>query len=123
MTITERNLIDLLCPAIKDKRLIKFWYNDKTDDKIGWRKIEPHQIGKLKPEKSKDQSIILTGWFLPDETQIWNGWDENWKNYILERISKVEILDETYNLTRDGYNPKDQKRMSIVYCATALRVI
>ena len=123
MTTTEKKIIDLLCPAIKEKKLIKFWYADKTEDKIGWRTIEPHQIGKLKKEKSKDESIILTGWFLPTDEQIWKGWDENWKNYILERISKIEILDETYKLTRDGYQPEDKKRMSIVYCATAQRMI
>lgn len=123
MTQYERNLIDIICPAIKAKKLVRFWYNDKTEDKIDWRIIEPHQIGKLRPEKSKDESIILTGWFLPTQDQVWKCWDENWKNYIVERISKVEILEQSYRLTRMGYQPEDKKRMSIVYCATSERVI
>ena len=124
MTTFERTIIDLLCPAIKEKKLIKFWYADKTDDKTDWRTIEPHQIGKLKPKKpGGSESIIITGWFLPTDEQILKGWDENWKNYILERISKIEIFDETYSLTRMGYNPRDDKRCSIVYCATSVRVV
>lgn len=124
MTLLEKRIIDLLCPAIKEKRMIKFWYADKTEDKIGWRTIEPHQIGKLKPKKpGGSESIILTGWFLPTDEQIYKGWDENWKNYILERISKIEILDEIYPVTRMGYNPRDEKRCSIVYCATSLHGI
>jgi predicted DNA-binding transcriptional regulator YafY len=123
MTPFEKNIFDTLCPAIKEKKLIKFWYKDETESKIGWRKIEPHQIGKLKKGKSKKEHIILTGWFHPSQEQVWEGWDEGWKNYILERISKIEILNQTYITTRPGYNPKDEKRMSIVYCATSLRVI
>jgi hypothetical protein len=123
MTQFERSIIDLLCPAIKAKKLIKFWYLDKNEDKVGWRVIEPHQIGKQRIEKDKNETILLTGWFRPKEEQIYYGWDENWKNYILERMSKIEILDEVFIKTRMGYQPLDKKRMSIVYCATAERVI
>ena len=124
MTQLERNIIDLLCPATKEKKMIKFWYSDKHEDKTGWRKVEPHQIVKFRPRKEGGiESIVLTGWFLPTDEQIWKGWDERWGNYILERISKIEILDEAYKLTREGYKPEDKKRSSIVYCATSERVI
>lgn len=118
MTPLEVSHITTVCPAIKSKKLIKFWYSDKTKDRVGWRKVEPHQIGQFRKEKSKDESIVLTGWFLPTEEQLKMGWIEKWGNYILERMNDVEVLNESYKCTREGYNPTDEKRMSIVFCAT-----
>lgn len=35
MTQIEKNIIDKLCPAIQAQKMIKFWYDDKTEDKRG----------------------------------------------------------------------------------------
>lgn len=119
ITLYEKELIRTLCPIIQQKRLIRFWYEDKTTDFNDWRTIEPHLIGQV---KYKTENIWLSGWFLPTEEQIWNGHEEAWGNYILDDVKKIEILDMTYRLTRPLYNPGD-KRMKLIYCATAERVV
>lgn len=119
MTEYERTIIRQLTPIIQNKQLIRFWYQDKTTDFEGWRLIEPHSIGQL---SAKTANIILTGWFLPSPEQILRGHEEDWKNYILDEVKKIEILENKYRLTRPRYNPQD-KRMTIIYCATSLRVI
>lgn len=114
MTEYERQLIQKLCPVIKNKQYIRFWYNDKTTNFEGWRLVEPHLIGQT---KYKHANIWLVGWFLPTPEQMIEEHEEKWGNYILDDISKVEILDQKYRFTRPQYNNND-KRMSTIYCAT-----
>ena len=115
MTIYEDRLIRELCPVIRNKQLIKFWYNDKTTDFEGWRLIEPHLIGQT---KYKAANIWLVGWFLPTTQQLIEGREEKWGNYILDDVSKLEILPQKYRYTRPLYNPHD-KRMTTIFCATS----
>lgn len=115
MTEYERQLIQKLCPVIKNKQLIRFWYDDKTTDFTGWRLVEPHLIGQT---KYKAANIWLVGWFLPTTEQMLEGHEAKWGNYILDDISKVEILDQRYQFTRPLYN-RDDKRMTTIYCATS----
>lgn len=119
MTLYERELIKMLTPIVVGKRLIRFWYEDKTTGFSDWRIIEPHLIGQV---VYKSENIWLTGWFSPTENQIFEGHFPDWGNYILDNVKKVEILDMTYRLTRPLYNPKD-KRMKHIYCATSERVV
>jgi len=114
ITQKERELIRLLCPAIKARHLIKFWYDDTTKDFEDWRIIEPVSIGQT---KFKAANILLTGWFLPTMEQRIQGHEEKWGNYILDDIHKVEILDQRYRAPRFGYNPRDS-RMTTIFCAT-----
>jgi hypothetical protein len=67
MTEYERQLIQKLCPVIKNKNLIRFWYVDRTTDFADWRLIEPHLIGQT---KYKAANIWLSGWFLPTQEQM-----------------------------------------------------
>lgn len=113
MTEYERKLIQQLCPIIKNKQLIRFWYNDKTTDFEGWRLIEPHLIGQT---SYKHANIWIVGWFLPTTEQMFEH-EAKWGNYILDDISKVEILEQRYQFTRPLYNRND-KRMATIYCAT-----
>jgi hypothetical protein len=114
MTTHERGLIEKLTPVIKDKQLVRFWYNDATSDFEGWRLVEPHLIGQT---KYKTANILLLGWFLPTQEQLYVGHEAKWGNYIMEGISKLEILDQKYTRSRQGYNPQD-KRMTKIFCAT-----
>jgi len=114
ITLYERELIQLLCPAIKSHHLIKFWYSDTEQDFEGWRFIEPHLIGQT---KFKAANILLSGWFLPTTEEMYSGHMEKWGNYILDNVSKVEILPEKFTYTRIGYNSRDS-RMTTIYCAT-----
>lgn len=114
MTEYERQLIQRLCPAIKSKHLIRFWYLDKTTKFEGWRLVEPHLIGQT---NYKHENIWLVGWFLPTTEQMLQGHEAKWGNYILDDISKEEILEQQYRFTRPLYNRND-KRMATIYCAT-----
>ena len=48
ITEYEKQLIQILCPAINNKHLIKFWYHDETTSFEDWRLVEPHLIGQTK---------------------------------------------------------------------------
>lgn len=119
MTFYEKSLIELLKPAIHSKNLIKFWYEDSENDMEDWRIVEPHLIGQ---NKYKAAHIWLSAWFLPTQQQIIQGYTPDWKTYMLDNIKQVEILDQTFRMTRINYNPHD-KRMKTIFCATALRTL
>ncbi|SRR5258708_1625729 len=113
MTATEQALSQKLCPAVKEKNLIKFWYEDDDSTKNDWRTVEPHLIGIHK----STGNALLTAWFLPDSEQKSKGWKEEWKTFKLLNISKEKILSQKYIKTRKDYNPKDS-RMSQILCST-----
>jgi len=62
----DNMMIELICPAIKAKQLIRFWYEDTTTDFKDWRTVEPHLIGQYKEESA---NIVLSAWFLPTTEQ------------------------------------------------------
>lgn len=45
ITEYEKELIKDLCPIIKNKQLIKFYYSDNSSNFEDWRIVEPHLIG------------------------------------------------------------------------------
>jgi hypothetical protein len=114
ITHYERGLITQLSPAITNKHLIKFWYEDHTTDFIGWRLMEPHLIGQT---KFKHANIWLVGWFLPTPQQVIEGREAKWGNYILDDVKQLQILPEQFKLTRPLYNRNDS-RMIKIFCAT-----
>ncbi len=118
ITEYEKQLIYTLSPVIKNKQLIRFWYCDETTSFEDWRLVEPHLIGQT---KFKTGNIMLRAWFLPTQQQIFQGHQEDWKVYILDRISKVEILTKIFTKTRPYYNPQD-KDMKTIFCATYPRI-
>ena len=84
-----------------------------------WRIIEPTTIGQLIPKKTGgSDNITLTGWFLPTQEQIEDGWKEYWRNYILAEIDKIEILKETFKEPRNGYKGLKDSRYSKILCTT-----
>jgi hypothetical protein len=114
ITEYEKELITELCPAIKEKNLIKFWYEDKDKNFADWRIVEPHLIGQT---NYKHENIWLVGWFIPTPQQIIMGHEQGWGNYILDEVKSVSILEQQYRATRLHYNRNDS-RMELIYCAT-----
>lgn len=113
-TAYEDSLIQLLTPIIKNRQLIKFWYEDTNSYHNDWRIVEPHLIGQ---HKYKAANIMLVAWFIPTQEQIGYGHSEDWKQYNLSYITKLEILPSRYINCRPFYNPLD-KRMQTIFCAT-----
>lgn len=114
ITEYEKELIKFLCPIIQNKQLIKFYYSDISENFDDWRIVEPHLIGV---RNTKEEKIWLSAWFLPTKVQMLQGHRQDWKNYILDDVKKIEVLEQRYNHTRQKYNPKDS-RMKSIYCAT-----
>lgn len=123
MTPQEKIIYDMLCPAIKDKKLIRFWYQDTTDknDKAQWRTVEPHLIGLRSNKDPLKQTVQLSGWVrlnaADNMDDIMAGKVDGWKMYKLSEMKKIFLLDSAYPHTRPNYNPNDS-RMVQVYCNT-----
>jgi len=112
-----KELIRILTPAIINKYLVSFYYEDETDhNKHGFRLVEPHLIGIHKDSKE----YHLSAYFLPTSAQIVQGFKMDWGSYLLSRmyLDKITVLEKGYTNTRRFYNPKD-KRMSQIICATS----
>lgn len=107
----QQEIKSILCKAIQEKKLVKFFYSDKYSDFTDWRIVEPHLIGDHK----STGNTTLVAWFLPTSKQSADGHMEDWGNYLINRIQNLQILDKTFKYSRPGYNPND-KRMKAIYC-------
>ncbi|HCT24187.1 MAG TPA: hypothetical protein DIW54_13030 [Chitinophagaceae bacterium] len=107
---TSYNDSELLCRAITNKRIIKFFYQDKYSNKAGWRLVEPHLIGIHKSTGSK----ILVAWEINESNNDKSGRALMWKSYIINRIEHLEITNRTFSQTRPYYNSKDKRMKSII---------
>ncbi len=89
-------LVTKLCKAIHEKRLIKFFYENTTRNHKDWRTIEPYLIGIRK----ENGNIFLTGWFLPTKEQLEKGEKAEQKQYLIDRIEKLSVLDKKFSWVR-----------------------
>ncbi len=110
-TSKQDDIKESLCKAIQQKKLIKFFYDDKYSDFTDWRVVEPHLLGDHK----STGNTTLVAWFLPTSQQSADGHLEGWGNYLINRIQHLQILDKPFKNSRPAYNPND-KRMKTIYC-------
>lgn len=92
----------IICEAIEKKRLLQFSYDDLT------RIVEPHIYGRKTSGRD-----VLSGWLVEGYTE--SDSEPYWRNYLVENMDFIILLDETFSGTREGYNPED-KSMEKVYC-------
>jgi hypothetical protein len=71
----QKQILDKVCKAIKQKKLIKFFYESKKTKRKDWRTIEPYLVGMYKSNKS----FFVSGWFLPSKEQIIERQEKNTK--------------------------------------------
>jgi predicted DNA-binding transcriptional regulator YafY len=116
MTPHEQNLIDIICPAIQAKKLIRFWYLNSSSGLRDWRTVEPYIIGAI-PRKY----IQLSAWFIPTPEQAMVGQKENWRTYHLKNISDIQVLEEKFTFVRSDFDPQGYG-MKEVFCAVAKEV-
>ena len=100
MTPDEKQLIDVICPALQSKSLIRIWYRNDTTGLQDWRTVEPYLIGSF-PRKN----IQLSAWFLPSPEQKLAGQKEGWRAYLLKNISEVQIQDTNFKMLRPDFDP------------------
>ncbi len=111
MTPHEQHLIDVICPALQTRNLIRIWYRNTTSGLQDWRAAEPYLIGSF-PKKH----IQLAAWFLPTPEQIMTGQKEGWRAYILKNISEVQVLETHFERTRLDYDPQGNG-MKNIHCS------
>lgn len=93
-----------VCDAISQRHLLRFRY---TDNKT--RIVEPHLVGE-----STAHNDVLVAWRLRTEP-IDGSRPNGWRNYRLDEMHSIEILEETFDRPRADYNPNDNHILR-VYC-------
>jgi hypothetical protein len=93
---------DLICEAIRWKKLLQFTYGNHT------RVVEPHLFGRDSAEHDVLSAYLVRGYSE-------SGQKPYWRFYLLSNVTLLTMLDECFPGPRKGYNPKDP-RMLKVYC-------
>jgi hypothetical protein len=93
---------DLICEAIRRKRLLQFSYENHT------RVVEPHILGRDAAGHDILSAYLVRGYSESRKQPYW-------RFYLLSDVKLLTMLDEHFPGPRKGYNPKDP-RMLKVYC-------
>jgi hypothetical protein len=97
-----------ICKAIAAMQLIQFHYS--LGDEPGYRVVEPHMVAR-----TKDNNRALSAWYLDGESASKKG--PGWRIYLLEGMSRVQILPDKFSGPRDGYKPDGGKSFHEIECA------
>ena len=95
---------DILCDAIKNRRLIKFCYEHSM------RVVEPHMVAY-----DEYEHLTLNAWFLRGHSESDEG--QGWRHYLVSDISQLEVLPETFTGPRRGYKASGGQSFHNVQCA------
>ena len=93
----------LICQAIKQKRLLMFVYGDLV------RVAEPHVLGI-----NSAGHEMLSAWLRPGHSR--SDPAGGWRNYLTPEITNLQMLYETFEGPREGFNRADP-RMQEVFCS------
>jgi len=96
-----------LCTAINSMSLVRFHYDDAAP---GYRTVEPHMVAYNEAEH-----LALSAWFLYGESASGEG--QGWREYLLENVADVTILDRHFTQPRPGYQPTGGRKFHNVQCA------
>jgi predicted DNA-binding transcriptional regulator YafY len=94
---------NIIREAIANKQLLKFVYNDKK------RVVEPYTFGCSHKGDDTLSAFQIEGGSNSSK-------DLGWRQFIIENIEKLVLLDSKFDDIREGYNPNDS-RMSQIYMA------
>jgi hypothetical protein len=90
-----------LCAAITRRSLVMFEYGDLI------RVVEPHRYGVNSAGRAMLSGWLRAGYSRSDPAG-------GWRNYLLDAIRSLQILDAPFAGTRPGFTARDQ-RMHEVY--------
>jgi WYL domain len=97
----------VICDAIAIRHLIQFYY--VGDDAPGLRLVEPHMVAY-----SLAGNLVLSAWFLGGASESQEGrW---WREYRLDAMSQIKIMDQTFAGPRQGYNPNGGPKLRNIRC-------
>jgi len=102
-----------LANAIKKRNPISFFYNGPRDQVQAGRRVKVEVVAL---GLSKKGNMIIRGWVQPPSRSKTGFSKNNWRTFMVSRLSQVEIFDqETFNTKRPGYKEGDDKSMSTTY--------
>ena len=85
------------------QELISFTYEGHE------RIVEPHLLGA----KRGTGNVALSAWQVGGYSESES--EPPWRNYLLDELSGLTVLDEIFSGDRPGYNPND-RTMEDIYC-------
>lgn len=93
---------NVICQAINEMRLLEIDYT------VGRRKVEPHAYGY-----SSQGNQLLRGFQIegPHETP-----NHDWDLFRVDRITSIEILEETFEGPRPDYKKGDSAMKGGIIC-------
>ena len=86
--------------------LIQFYYTG--DSQPGYRTVEPHMIAL-----NLNDALCLSAWFLSGPS---TSGPQGFKEYEMEFVSEVTVLEETFAGPRPGYQPDGGKILHSIQC-------
>jgi len=92
-----------ICNAIRERRLIRFYYDGYE------RFVQPHAYGIHKDTGNE----VLRAYQVGGDSS--SGDIPDWRLYIVNKISNVEVIDEVFENTAPGYKRNDSS-MSYIFC-------
>ena len=93
----------LICEAIKERKLIEFFYED------GVRIVEPFACGY-----GRKGNLLLRAFQIEGYSK--SGKPLGWKLFRVDKISQLRILEEIFNDYREGYNPLGDSQIPNIIC-------
>jgi hypothetical protein len=103
----------MIANAITDRHPVSFFYNGPRDEVQAGRRIKAEMVALGLSKKGK---MIVRAWVEPPSRSK-TGFDRNnWRTFIVSRMSQVEIFDgETFDVKRPNYKEGDDNSMSVTY--------
>ncbi len=96
----------LICAAIRGRNLIQIYYYDPV---AGYRIVEPYTVGF-----NRADHLMLNGWYVDGASASGEG--PGFRDYLLDRITSVEILNQHFDQPAPGYVPLGGKKFRSVVC-------
>ena len=95
-------MLDVLCDAIRARRLVRFVYEGYE------RIVEPHVYGINAQDHEMLSGFLVGGWSASETTP-------GWRNYLVHEMADIHALAESFPQPRAGYNAFDDSFRQ-VYC-------
>ena len=90
----RQEIVDQVCTAIKQKRVIRFYYTNKFKKAEDWRILDPYLLAK-----NQKGNTFVTGFFTPTQDQLKRGKKSEQKLYLINEIKEgsFKVLPQTFD--------------------------
>ncbi len=98
--------IEVLSKAIRTRNVLQFRYTG--DAKPGLRVVEPHMLAY-----NEKNNLALSGWL---QMGVSGSGGRGWREYLINAMSEIVILEETFAGPRPGYRADGGKSFHAILC-------